>query len=185
MIRLKDKYNKEVVPEMMKSFGYKNKMAVPRLEKAVVNTGFGRLVSGKSGDEAKKIYESILRDLTEICGQRTVLSKARKSISSFKTRQGMPIGASATIRGNRMYDFLDRVIHIALARSRDFRGIDQRSFDAKGNLTIGIREQTIFPEILPEKTRMIFGFEITVVTTAKNREGGIELLRLLGFPIKS
>jgi large subunit ribosomal protein L5 len=184
MLRLQDKYNKEVVPEMMKKFGYQNKMAVPRIEKVVINTGFGRLISGKTSEEQKKTYELILEDLALICGQRPILTKAKKSISGFKIREGMPIGAMTTLRRKMMYDFLERLIHIALPRSRDFRGIDPKSLDKKGNLTIAIKEHISFPEILPEKAKTIFGLELTVVTTAKNREEGLELLKLLGFPIK-
>jgi len=184
MLRLKEKYIKEVVPAMMQRFSLQNAMAVPKIIKAVVNTGFGRQIAAKTGEEAKRFYEPILEDLGLICGQRPVLNRAKKSISSFKIRQGMPIGASVTLRGSRMYDFLERLIHIALPRTRDFRGIDQGSFDKNGNLTIGIREQIVFPEISQEKVRMIFGFEATVTTTAKTKEEGIELLRLMGFPIK-
>ncbi len=184
MIHLSDKYQKEVIPQMMEKFGYKNKMAVPKIEKVVVNTGFGRFLAGKTTEEQKKIQDAILEDLAIICGQRPILTRAKKSISGFKIRQGMPVGAAVTLRGKKMNDFLERLIHIGLPRSRDFQGIDQKSFDRKGNLTVGIREQIIFPEILPEKVKTIFGFEITVVTTAKKREEGIELLRLLGFPIK-
>lgn len=185
MLKLKEKYNKEVVPQMMEKFGYKSIMAVPRIKKVTVNTGFGRLVAGKTSEEQKKIYTGILEDLTLICGQRPVLTEAKKSISGFKTRKGMPIGAMVTLRGRRMYDFLERVINIALPRSRDFRGIELKSFDKKGNLTAPIKEHIVFPEVLPEKIKTIFGFEITVVTTSKNREEGIELLKLMGFPIKS
>jgi len=185
MLRLKEKYKKEVIPAMQEKFGYKNVMAVPKIEKVVVNTGIGRLVIGKTSEEQKKIYNQILGDLSLICAQKPVLSKAKKSISGFKLREGMLIGAKVTLRGKRMYDFLERVIHIALPRVRDFRGIDLKCFDKNGNLTIPIKEQTVFPEVSPEKTRMVFGLEITVVTSAKKREEGIELLRLLGFPIKN
>ena len=184
MIRLKEKYQKEVVPAMREKFGYKNVMAVPKIEKVVVNTGFGRLIVGKSSEEQKKIYNLILDDLALICAQRPVLTKAKKSIAGFKIREGMPIGAVNTLRGRKMYDFLERVIHVALPRLRDFRGIDMKSFDKEGNLTIAIKEHIVFPEVSPEKAKTIFGFEITVVTTAKTREKGIELLRLMGFPIK-
>lgn len=185
MLRLKDKYQKKVIPAMMKKFGYKNPMAVPRIEKVAVNTGFGRLITGKTSEEAKKIYTAILNDLSLICGQAPVLTKAKKSISGFKVRQGMPIGARVTLRGKRMHDFLERLIYIGLPRSRDFRGLDFKSFDKKGNLTIGIKEHIAFPEISPEEVKNIFGFEVTVITTAKSREEGIELLRLMGFPVKS
>lgn len=184
MIKLKDKYEKEVIAQMIEKFGYKNRMAVPKIEKLVVNSGLGRLVSGKTSDEQKKIFNAVLNDLSLICGQKAILTKARKSIASFKTRAGMPIGAKVTLRGRKMNDFLERVIHIALPRSRDFQGIDLKSFDRQGNLTIAIKEHIIFPEVSPEKVRFVFGFEITVVTTAKSREESVELLRLLGFPIK-
>jgi len=184
MIHLPEKYKKEVIPQMMQKFDYKNPMAVPKIEKVVINTGFGRLVAGKTGEERKKIETPILDDLVLILGQKPVINPAKKSISGFKTRKGIPIGASSTLRGKRMYDFLERLIHIALPRSRDFQGIMPDSFDKKGNLTIGIKEHIAFPEILPEKAKNIFGLEITIVTTAKKQEEGVELLRLLGFPIK-
>jgi len=184
MLRLKDKYQKEVVPAMMERFGYKNPMAVPKIEKAVLNTSFGKLVSGKTPEEQKKIYQPILEDLALICGQKLILKGAKKSIASFKIRKSLPVGAAVTLRRKMMYDFLERLIHIALPRSRDFRGIEEKSIDKKGNLTIGIKEHIAFPEILPERAKTIFGLEITVVTNAKSREEGIGLLRLLGFPIK-
>lgn len=181
---LKDKYIKEVIPAMRGKFGYRNVMTVPKIEKVVVNTGFGRLIAGKTSEDQKKIYKAILNDLTLITGQRAVLTRAKKSISGFKIRQGMPVGAQVSLRGERMFDFLERLIHIALPRSRDFRGVDSKSFDREGNLTIAIKEHIAFPEISPEKVKNIFSFEITVVTTARSREKGIELLKLLGFPIK-
>ena len=184
MLRLREKYKKEVVPAMQEKFGYRNPMAVPKIEKVVINTGFGRQVSGESSEEQKKIQETVLQDLGLISGQKAVLKRAKKSISGFKTREGQVIGAAVTLRGEKMSDFLERLIHVGLPRLRDFRGIEISSFDKKGNLTIGIREHIAFPEILPEKAKNIFGLEITVVTTAKNREEGIELLKLLGFPIK-
>lgn len=183
-MRLKEKYQKEVVPQMMEKFGYKSRMAVPRVQKVVLNTGFGRLIAGKTSDEQKKISGSILDDLALICGQRPVLTFAKKSIAGFKTRKGMVIGAMATLRDRRMYDFLERLIYIALPRSRDFQGIKQSSFDRKGNLTLAVKEQITFPEISLEKTKVNFGFEITIVTNARKREEGVELLKLLGFPIK-
>jgi len=184
MIKLKEKYKKEIIPAMQEKFGFKNPLAVPKIEKVVINTGFGKLVVGKTGEEQKKIQQSILNDLSLVCGQRPALIKAKKSVSAFKLRKGMIIGAIVTLRGDKMYDFLERLIHIALPRSRDFRGIDVKAFDNKGNLTIGIKEHIIFPEISPEKAKIIFGFEITIVTTAKTREQGIELLRMMGFTIK-
>lgn len=170
---------------MTEKFHYKSKMAVPKIVKVVVNTGFGRLVSGKSPAEQKPIYEAILNDLGMIVGQHPVLKKTKKSISGFKVREGMILGAAVVLRKSRMYDFLERFVNIALPRMRDFRGIDQKSFDKKGNLTYGIKEHIIFPEIMPEKVKNIFGLEVTVTTNAKTQEEGIELLKLLGFPIKS
>lgn len=184
MINLKKKYIEKVIPEMMKKFGYKNIMAVPKIEKVIINTGFGRRISGKTSDEQKKIQKSIINDLSLIIGQTGVLTKAKKSISGFKLRQGMAVGAKTTLRGKRMHDFLDRVIHIVFPRSRDFRGISIKSIDESGNLTFAIKEHITFPEIEPEKVRNIFGLEVSVVTTTKNKEEGLELLRLLGFPIK-
>lgn len=184
MMRLKEKFIKEIVPAMQKSLGYKTSMAVPKIQKVVLNTGFGRLVVGKTGDEPKKITEAIIGDLTLISGQKVMGTTAKKSIAAFKTRQGMLIGACVTLRGQRMYDFLERLINVALPRSRDFQGIDPKSVDQGGNLTIALREHIAFPEILPEKTRAIFGFEVTIVTTARNQKEGLELLRLIGFPIK-
>jgi len=185
VVHLSEKYNTEVIPQMMKKFGYKSKMAVSRVEKVVVNTGFGRQIAGKSTEEQKKIQEAVLADLALITGQRPILTKAKKSIASFKIREGLPIGAKVVLRGKRMMDFLERLIHIVLPRTRDFQGIEPNSFDKKGNLTIAILEHIAFPEILPEKAKDIFGLEITVVTNAKSKEEGMELLKLLGFPIKS
>ena len=184
MMRLKEKYQKEVVPKMMEKFGYKSIMAVPTIEKVVVNIGFGRQVVGKTAEEQKKIYEAVSGDLSLITGQKPVITRAKKSISSFKIRKGMPVGAMVTLRGQKMYDFLDRLIHIAFPRSRDFQGIPVKSFDGKGNLTVALREHIAFPEVSPEKAKNIFSFEITITTTSNSREEGIELLRLMGFPIK-
>ncbi|MFH1656649.1 MAG: 50S ribosomal protein L5 [Candidatus Nealsonbacteria bacterium] len=183
-MRLKEKYQKEIIPVMMEKFGYKNKMAVPKVEKVVINIGFGKLISAKTSDEQKKTQAFIIESLSSICGQRPVLTKAKKSIAGFKLREGMTVGAMNTLRGGKMYDFLERLINIAIPRSRDFQGIDLKSFDKEGNLTIVIKEHIVFPEILPEKTKFIFAFEITIVNTAKNKEQGEELLRLMGFPLK-
>jgi large subunit ribosomal protein L5 len=184
MAYLKEKYDTEVVGALVKEFGYKNRMEAPRLEKAVINCGFGRLISGKTKDEQRKIMEAIARDLTQICGQRAVITKAKKSISSFKIREGQEIGCKITLRRKRMYDFLERLILVTLPRSRDFQGINASGVDEYGNLTFGIKEHIAFAEILPEKTSSIFSFEITVVTTAKNKKEGFALLKSLGFPIK-
>ena len=183
MMALKEKYQKEVIPKMMEKFGYKNKMAVPRIEKVIVNTGFGRLIVGKGSDEQEKIQGPILEDLSLIVGQKAVLKRAKKSIATFKTRKGMPLGAAVNLRKDKMYDFLERFVFFALPRTRDFRGISQKSIDQKGNLSYGVKEHTVFAEILPEKVKNIFGLEVTVVTTAKNKEEGLELFKLMGFPI--
>lgn len=184
MLRLKDKYKKEVIPAMQEKFGYKNKMAVPKVEKVVVNTGLGREIVGKSSDEQKKIYDSVSGDLALITGQYPVLTKAKKAISAFSIREKMLIGAKVTLRGDKMYNFLERLINVALPRTRDFWGISLKAVDKNGNLTIGVKEHIVFPEIVPEKVKKIFGLEITIVTSTKVREQGIELLRLMGFPIK-
>ncbi|PIS39779.1 MAG: 50S ribosomal protein L5 [Candidatus Nealsonbacteria bacterium CG08_land_8_20_14_0_20_38_20] len=184
MLKLRDKYQKEVIPAMMKKFGYTNTMAVPKIEKVVINTGFGRLVAGKTSEEQKKIQKAILNDLSLLAGQKPILTKAKKAISGFKTRQGMPIGAKVILRKKRMEDFLERLINITLPRSRDFRGLQAKAIDKQGNLNIGIKEHIDFPEILPESSKNIFGLELTVVINAKSREEGLELLKLLGFPIK-
>jgi large subunit ribosomal protein L5 len=160
-------------------------MEVPRIEKAVINCGFGRMISGKTKDEQKKIQEAVARDLAQICGQKTVITRARKSISSFKIREGQNIGAKTTLRRKRMYDFLERVVTVALPRSRDFQGIPAKGVDQDGNLTFGIKEHIAFPEVSPEKINFIFSFEVTVVTTAKNKKEGESLFKLLGFPLKS
>ncbi|MFZ3073608.1 MAG: 50S ribosomal protein L5 [Minisyncoccales bacterium] len=184
MAYLLEKYKKEAVPAMMKQFGYRNEMEVPKIEKVVVNCGFGRLVSGKTKDEQKKIQEAVARDLTQICGQKAMVTQAKNSISSFKIREGQNIGAKSTLRRNKMYDFLERVITVALPRSRDFQGIPPKGIDQAGNLTFGIKEHIAFPEISPEKINFIFSFEITVVTTAETKEEGAALFKLLKFPIR-
>ncbi|MBC7074305.1 50S ribosomal protein L5 [Candidatus Parcubacteria bacterium] len=183
-MNLKEKYEKEVVPKMMELFGYKNPLEVPKIEKVVINTGFGKMISGKTPEEQKKIINAILEDLTLISGQKPVITLARQSISSFKVKKGQPQGAKVTLRRKRMYDFLERLIYITLPRSRDFKGIDVSSFDQKGNLTIGIKEHTAFPEISIEKTKFIFGLEITIGIKSKSKEEAIQMLQLLGFPIK-
>ncbi len=184
MINLKEKYNKEAVPAITEKFGYKNRNQAPKIEKVVINIGFGRDAVSKSGDELRKLVAGITADLASITGQKPSLRQSRKSISGFKLRQGIDIGAKVTLRGKRMYDFLDRLIHVALPRSRDFRGLNPKNFDNKGNLSIGIKEHIIFPEVSAEKLKNIFGFQITVKTTASTKEEGMELLKLLGFPIK-
>jgi len=184
MLRLKDKYKKEVIPVMREKFGYKNPMAVPKIKKVIVNAGFGRMIADKTSKEAEKIQKYIFDNLALITGQKPQRREAKKSISSFKLRKGMIVGARVSLGGKRMYDFLERLIWLVLPRTRDFKGLSPKTFDKEGNLTIGFKEYTPFPEIIPEKEKGIFGLEITVVTTAKNKEEGIELLKLLGFPIK-
>jgi len=178
-----EKYKKEVALEMNKKFNYKNLMSVPKINKVVVNTGFGRLVCGKTKEEEKKIIDSINDDLLKICGQKPVFRSAKHAIASFKSRRGQIIGMSATLRGKRMYDFLSRLINIALPRTRDFQGIPVTAFDKKGNLTIGVKEQISFPEISPEKTKFIFGLQAIINIKAKSREESIEFCKLMGFPI--
>lgn len=184
IIPLKEKYKKEVVKVMKEKFGYKNEMALPRIEKVVLNTGFGREITNKTGEEHKKFIEFIVDEMSLIAGQKALKTLAKKSIASFKIRKGMVIGAKVTLRGKKMTDFLERLIHLVLPRTRDFQGISQKSVDGQGNLTLAIKEHIAFPEITPEKARNIFGLEITVVSTAKNREEALELFKLLGFPIK-
>lgn len=162
----------------MAEFGYKTVMAVPKIEKVVLNAGIGRAIKDD------KFVEKVKQDLVKLSGQKPVARLAKKSIAGFKLREGTEIGVSVTLRGKRMYDFIDRLISIALPRTRDFHGIEPKSFDQKGNLTIGVKEHNIFPEIHYESLKDIFGFEVSIATTAKKREEGIALLRLMGFPIK-
>lgn len=176
--RLKKRYREEIVPALMKRFGYRNVMEVPRLEKIVVNIG---LAEGK--DDAKAL-DSASQDIATITGQRPVITRAKKSIAGFKLRAGHPIGLKATVRGNRMYGFWDRLCNVALARQRDFRGVSPDSFDGRGNYTLGLEEQLVWPEIDYDSIDKVRGMEITIVTTAKTDEEGRELLRLLGMPFK-
>ena len=176
-MNLKEKYTKEVIPALIKKFAYGNVMAVPKVEKVVLNVGVGRV-----RDEKERV--EVVKYLSLIAGQYPSPRAAKKAIASFKTRKGLVIGYQVTLRGRRMYDFLSRLINIALPRTRDFKGLDAKSFDQKGNLTIGVKEHIVFPEIIGEDYRVLFGLEVTVVTTAKNKEEGTELLRLVGFPFK-
>ena len=184
MVNMKVKYIKEVMPAMQKKFGYSSVMAIPRIEKVVVNTGFGRLLAAKTGEDHRKTLAGITTDMAAVTGQMAILTKAKHSIAGFKLREGTPVGAKVTLRRKRMYDFLDRLVHIMLPRSRDFRGLKSSAIDQSGNLMIGIPEHIFFPEISPEKAKDIFGLQITIVTSAKTREEGVELFRLLGFPVK-
>ena len=185
ILRLNEKYNKEDVPAMIKKFGYKNTMAVPRIKKIVVNTCFGREATGKTSQEREKFQKSVLEDITLITGQKPKLVKSKKSISSFKLREGLEIAAAVTLRKKRMYDFLEKIIYLSFPRSRDFKGIDSKSIDQKGNITIGFKEHISFPEITAEREKTILGLEVTIVVNAKSKEEGLELYKLIGFPIKS
>jgi len=184
MDKLREKYQREVIPQMRKIFGYKNDMAVPSIRKVVLNSSFGKEVVGKSASEREKIQNLITQDLSLIAGQKTNLVKSKKSIAGFKLREGLEIAAVVTLRKDRMWDFLERLIYLSLPRSRDFKGIDLKSVDKNGNLSIGFKEHISFPEIFTEKEKTIFGLEITVVTNAKSKEEGLELYKLLGFPMK-
>jgi large subunit ribosomal protein L5 len=177
--RLRERYEKEVRPALMKEFGYHNPMQAPRLEKIVVNMGLGEAINNG------KIIDASVAQLAAISGQKPVVTKARKSIANFKLRQGQSIGAMVTLRGDRMYEFFDRLVSIALPRVRDFKGVSPKAFDGKGNYTLGIREQIIFPEINYDQVEKIKGLNITVVTTAGDDEGGRALLRFLGMPFRT
>lgn len=176
--RLKAKYKDEVVPALQKEFGYKSSMQVPKLEKICLNQGLGIAVTDK------KIVDAALAELTLITGQKPVPTKSRKDISNFKLRKGVPIGARVTLRGDKMYEFLDRLIAIALPRIRDFRGVNNKGFDGKGNYTLGITEQIIFPEIDIDKVPKILGMDITFVTSAKDDKEAFALLKEFGMPFK-
>lgn len=176
--RLADKYTKDVVPALMKKFSYKSIMQAPRLEKICINRG----VNGAVND--KKTVDVAVEELTTITGQKAVPTFSKKDISNFKLRKGMPIGARVTLRGNHMYEFLDRLIAVALPRVRDFKGVSDKSFDGRGNYTLGVTEQIIFPEIDIDKVARITGMDITFVTTAQNNEEAYELLKELGMPFK-
>jgi large subunit ribosomal protein L5 len=176
MARLKVKYREEIVPELVKEFGYANVMQAPRLDKIVVNVGLGEAISNA------KALESAVADISAITGQRPVVTRAKKSIAAFKLRAGMPVGATVTLRGERMYEFLDRMVAITLPRIRDFRGVSPNSFDGRGNYTLGFQEQIAFPEIDYDKIDRSRGLEVSLVTTAKTDEEGRRLLALLGMP---
>ncbi len=184
MQSLKEKYNKEVVPAMMAKFGYKSRMAVPSIKKVVLNSSFGKAVVGKGAGEREKIQNFISQDLSLIAGQATTIVKSKKSIAGFKLRENLEIAAKATLRKDRMWDFLERLVYLSLPRTRDFKGLDPKSIDKNGNLSIGFKEHAFFPEIFTEKEKTIFGLEITIATNAKSKEEGLELYKLLGFPMK-
>src|SRR5437588_8947291 len=176
--RLRVRYAKEVVPTLMKHFSYKNVMAVPKLEKIVINMGLGEAIANA------KILDVAVNELGQIAGQRPVVTKAKKSIANFKLRQDMPIGAAVTLRGERMFEFLDRLVSVVLPRVRDFRGVSTKSFDGRGNYTLGLRDKLIFPEIPYEKVDKIRGMNVTVVTTARTDDEARELLKQLGMPFR-
>ncbi len=176
--RIREKYKKETVPALMKRFGYKNLMQAPRLEKMVINVGVGDALQNV------KLLDAVSADLATIAGQKPVLRRAKKAISNFKLRAGMPIGCMVTLRKDMMYEFFDRLVNVAIPRIRDFRGISPNSFDGRGNYNLGIGEQIIFPEIDYDKVEKIKGMSITIVTTAKTDEEGFELLKNLGMPFK-
>ena len=178
VIRLRDKYRGEVVPALQKEFGYKNIMAVPKVTKVVVNMGLGEATSNA------KVVDTGAEELGKITGQKAAVRKAKKSIAQFKVRQGMPIGAMVTLRGDRMYEFLDRLMNIALPRVRDFRGVSAKGFDGRGNYTLGLKDQLLFPEIDYMKVDKARGMNISVVTTAKSDQESRKLLQLLGMPFR-
>ena len=176
MSRLKDLYKDEIVDAMIKKFGYKNIMEVPKLDKIVINMGVGE------AKENAKVLGSAVKDLETITGQKVVLTRAKNSVANFKIREGMPIGCKTTLRGEKMYDFMDRLVNLALPRVRDFRGVSADSFDGRGNYALGVKEQLIFPEIEYDKVEKVRGMDVIVVTTAKTDEEARELLRLFGMP---
>jgi large subunit ribosomal protein L5 len=179
MARLKQKYDQQVVPAMKSEFGYKNSMQVPKLEKITINVGLGEATQNI------KALDSTVVEITAIAGQRPVITRAKKAIANFKLREGVPIGCMVTLRRDRMYEFLDRLIHVALPRVRDFKGVSDRSFDGRGNYSLGLREQIIFPEINADKVEKTRGMTVTITTTAKTDPEGRTLLKLLGMPFSS
>ena len=178
MARLKERYQKEIAPSLAKEFGIENPMAVPRLDKIVLNMGMGEAIANA------KVLDTAVTELISIAGQKPVITKAKKSIASFKLRQGMPIGVMVTLRGERMYEFFDRLVSVALPRVRDFRGVSPKAFDGRGNYTIGIREQLIFPEIDFNKVDKLRGMNISIVTTARDDDQAGALLKSLGMPFR-
>ena len=179
MARLKERYEKEIIPQLVETFKYDNIMQVPKLEKVVVNMGLGEAIQNI------KILDSAVKELSYITSQKPVITRARKSIAAFKLREGMPIGCMVTLRKDRMYDFVDRLVNLALPRVRDFRGISGKAFDGNGNYSVGIKEQIIFPEINYDKIDRIKGLNITVVTTAKSDNEAKTLLKLMGMPFRN
>ncbi len=181
---IKEKYKKEVIPEMVKEFNYKSVMAVPKLEKVVINMGVGKYLKGKASDKKEELLNYFKRDIALLSGQSPVVTKARKSISGFEIRQGDPTGIKVTLRREMMNQFLNKLINVVLPRVRDFQGIDASSLDSSGNLTIGIEEQIVFPEIPADERDFIFPLEVSIINDASSKEEGEALFRKLGFPIK-
>ncbi|MGH9593573.1 MAG: 50S ribosomal protein L5 [Bryobacteraceae bacterium] len=179
MARLKELYQKNVIPSLTKEFGYKNVMAVPRIEKISLNMGMGEATQNA------KILDGAVNEMTQIAGQKPVVTKARKSIAAFKLREGMSIGCTVTLRGDRMYEFFDRLVNVSLPRVRDFRGVSSKSFDGRGNYTLGIKDQLIFPEIDYNKVEKVKGMNICITTTAKTDAEGLALLKQLGMPFRT
>ncbi|MEK7871059.1 MAG: 50S ribosomal protein L5 [Nitrospirota bacterium] len=179
MVFIKGVYKKEVVPALRKEFSYKNMMEVPRLQKIVINVGMGEAIANV------KMLDAAVKEISLITGQKPLLTKAKKSIAGFKLREGMPIGCKVTLRGDMMYEFMERLLNVALPRIRDFRGVSGKSFDGNGNYTLGLKEQLIFPEIKYDEIMAVHGMDITIVTTARTNEEAKALLRLLGMPFRN
>ena len=178
-VRLKEKYDNEVVPALSKQFGYKSSMQIPKIEKVVVNVGLGEAIQNP------KLMDGAVKELSDITGQKPVVRKAKKSIAAFKLREGMAVGCMVTLRSERMWEFLDRLINVAPPRIRDFKGVSAKAFDGRGNYTLGLKEQYIFPEIDYDKVEMVHGMDIAIVTSAKNDEEGKALLKFIGMPFRS
>jgi len=179
MARLKDRYRQEIVPQLMKELGYKNMYQVPRLQKVVINMGLGEAIQNP------KALDAAVSEITTISGQKAVVTKARNAISNFRLREGMSIGCMVTLRGERMYEFLDRLLNVAIPRVRDFRGVSDRSFDGRGNYSLGVREQIIFPEIDLDKIDKVRGLTVSIVTSARTDADGKALLKALGMPFRA
>ncbi len=179
MARLREHYQKEIVPSLMKRFGYTNRMQVPRLEKIILNVGLGEAT------QDAKLLDAVVKEIATITGQRPVVTRAKKSIAGFKLREGMPVGCVVTLRRDRMYEFLDRLVNAALPQIRDFRGVSPKAFDGRGNYSLGIREQFIFPEIEYDKVEKVHGMDVVIVTTARTNDEGKTLLSEMGMPFRS
>jgi large subunit ribosomal protein L5 len=175
---IKEKYNKSVVSQMKEQFGFKSALQVPRIEKVVINVGIGKFIKDSA------LVEDVKKTMVVIAGQKPVMAQAKKSIAGFKIREGQEIGIRATLRGKRKWDFIEKLVSVAIPRVRDFQGIKDSAVDSSGNFNLGIKEHTIFSEIMPESVKNIVGFQVNIVTTAKNREEGLALFRLMGFPLK-